>query len=89
MPSPLACQLCGVLTPQHIEMHRIGVFWVCDNCASHFQSRCDDLPHTWQGGQDDHGSLLWCCTICGAVLMHQAISTDVVEAPQETGYIDC
>jgi ribosomal protein L37AE/L43A len=87
MAQPGSCNLCGALTPLGLDMHRIGVFWVCDVCAGTFQSRCDDRPHTWLGGQDDHGSLLWCCTVCGAVLSHQAISMDVVELPRETGEI--
>ena len=91
MSRPSFCAHCGTAVPADAMMPRLGAWWLCRACpaAALPVTPCGEYQHDYAGAVDDHGAVLWCCRRCGAVLQHQAISTEVVQAPQESGYIDC
>lgn len=95
MTRPHFCAVCACSVPTAASMSRRGPFWLCALCAAAPVTPCGDGGHAWRGAIDDQGSAVaqrtsvWGCLQCGAILQHQAIKTDVVEAAPETGYIDC
>ena len=85
MIRPTVCQLCHTARPTT----RLGAFWSCAACCGDRIVFCAEGQHDYGGAVDTHGTAVWCCRrrSCGAILGHQAISTERVEAAPETGEI--
>ena len=80
--TPGYCQLCCAARPTT----RLGAYHACAACCGDRIVFCAEGQHDYGGAVDTHGSNVWCCRRyqCGAILHHQAISTDRVEAAPET-----
>lgn len=83
------CRQCHTLIPPETPMEQRGVWRLCRACAALVHTMCAEGAHTWAGAVDDAGTHLWCCETCGMRLGHQALDERLVEASQETGWVDC
>lgn len=88
MTRPSFCTHCGTAVPTDASMPRLGPWWLCGACqAAAATVPCAEYAHDYAGAVDDQGSAVWACRTCGAVLGHQAISTDVMLVSREDGSI--
>ncbi len=87
MTPPTFCELCHTAKPTT----HLGAYWACNACCGDRIVFCAEGAHDYGGAVDTQGSAVWSCRRvgCGAILHHQALSTERVEAAPETGYLDC
>ena len=78
MICPAFCQLCHIARPTT----RLGAYWTCAACCGDRIVFCAEGQHDYGGAVDTQGSNVWCCrrSQCGAILHHQVLSTERVEA---------
>jgi len=83
------CQFCYRLVPQGVILQRLGAFWLCKDCWDERpMEHCVEFAHDYGGSIDSQGTACLCCRRCGHVLYHQAISTDIVKAPEPVKWDD-